>query len=368
MDKLSTAMIKVDDFKAFLKMMFRSGTPVKVNAGAGQGKTEMSHQYAEEQGPDYGLFEMNVALASLPDVIGFLLPRQESQPDADGNDRQFLSGHYTMPYFMRDLRTNKPSFAYKRGMLLLEEWGQGQADVKRALATAIHEKRLGAHLFPDGCDVLILSNRPEDRSGVGKEFDFLINRWCEVELMPSADAWIVHASERGVQNETIAFAARNRDLVFSGKVPERQMPWLTPRSLVAADRVLKAAKEDKLPLDHDLVFSGMAGTIGMSGAQQYIAFAKLRDKLPKFEAIVKDPEGADLPSDHPDQLMFLAYDLASRTTKENCAKVVVYIDRFPIDFATAYYRAAVRRDRALIGTKVFGDWMATNVKLLAAVA
>jgi hypothetical protein len=314
------------------------------------------------------MFEMNVALASVPDVMGFLIPRQETVVNADGEEETFLSGHYTSPYFMRDMATGKPARAFKRGMLLLEEWGQGQSDVKRALATAIHDKRIGAHLFPEQCDVLILTNRPEDRSGVSKEFDFLINRWCEVEMTPSPEAWIVHASEIGCQSETIAFAARNRDLVFQGKVPDRQMPWATPRSLVGADRVLASAKALNMGLDNDMVFSGLAGTMGMQGAHQYIAFAALRDKLTKFADIVRAPLDAHVPLDHPDQLMFLAFDLASRTDKANCDKIVAYIDRFPIDFAVAYYRAAVRRDKGLISTRVFGDWMTRNVKLLAAVS
>ena len=73
--------------------------------------------------------------------------------------------------------TGRPAFTYSRGMLVLEEYGQATGDVKRAVR--IHHqgaKRNGAHLFPPNTDVLLLSNRPEDRSGVTKDFDFLINR------------------------------------------------------------------------------------------------------------------------------------------------------------------------------------------------
>lgn len=370
---ITKAFIKSAQFSTYLDMMFAAKMPVKIEAGPGMGKTEMTTQFAEAKGPDYGFFEMNVALASEPDVQGFLLPRQETALDANGNEISLLTGHYTMPYFMRDMRTGRPSVSYKRGLLVLEEWGQGQSPVKRMLAPAIHDKRLGAHFFPEQCDVIILTNRPEDRSGVSKEFDFLINRWAEAQLIPSPEGWIVHASEIGAQSETIAFANRNRNMVFNGNVPKEQGPWMTPRSLMGADRILASAKEMNLSLDDDMVMAGLIGTIGMAGATQFLAFAKLRDHLPKFSDIVRDPEGTRLPVDndgtlHYDQLMFLSFDLASRTEKSNVEKIVTYINRFPIDMAVAYYRAAVRRDKSLISTRSFGDWMTKNVKLLAAVS
>lgn len=359
--------INMSDVLRSLEIAFEAGLPVKLDGAPGIGKTESALAYAERQGPDYGLFELNCAVSSLPDVIGMPTMEKERFTVADGETTEIISARYAYPYFMRDKRTDLPAFLFKRGLIVLEEYGQAQADVKRALAPVMWEKRVGQHKFPDGCDVLILSNRPEDRSGVTKDFDFLINRRVELQLRAELDGWIVWAHTHNVSNMSMAYAARNEGKVFSNKAPEKQGPWLTPRSLVSADKWLAKAAKRGLGLDDDLVRINLGGLISDGTAHEYIAFAKLRDKLPSIDAIIADPTGVAVPREA-DRMMFLAFDLASKTKRENFKPIAIYMDRLPSDFSIAFYRSAVQRDTALRSTKEFGDWAVKNQQLLAAVS
>jgi hypothetical protein len=214
--------------------------------------------------------------------------------------------------------------------------------------------------------VLILSNRDQDRSGKTKEFDFLINRWTELELIPSEEAWLVWADEHDVGMVTQAFAAHNTDIVFASKVPEKQQPWLTPRSLVAADKKIKEALALGIKLDDPFLRQNLAGAIGDGGAHGYIAFAAIRDKLPKQADIMADPLTAFLP-DELDQRMFITFFLASKADRANFPQFCKYMKRMQKNFGVAFIRSAGKRDKALLSTTDFTNWSIENQALLAAV-
>jgi hypothetical protein len=351
---------------------FAAGAPLKWNAGPGVGKSEMAEQYAMEMNEryaddgGYGLFELNCATANVPDVTGYLVTRPETHTTIEGEPINIINSHYAYPYFFHDRFTGKPAFMFKRGMLLLEEWGQATLDVKRALATLVHNRRAGESHLPKDCDVIILSNRDEDRSGKTREFDFLINRWTELELVPSRDAWLVWADEHDVSMTTQAYAAHNDDVVFASKVPEKQGPWMTPRSLVKMDKQVRAALSMGIHMDDPFLRQNIAGTVGDGGAHSYIAFAAIRDKLPKFADIVTNPSTAYLP-DEMDQRMFISFFLASKADRGNFPSLVAYMKRMSSNFGVCFIRSAGKRDKGLVSTSEFTNWALENQALLAAV-
>lgn len=359
--------LSIMEAKKALMLNFSAGLPVLVRGASGVGKTEMGMQYAEEQGPDYGVFELNAATANLPDIMGVLMPGKETWPDADGSIREITTGRYAYPYFMRDKRSGLPAFCFKRGLVIIEEYGQATGDVKRALASLIWEKRVGEWRFPADCDVLLLSNRVEDRSGVSKDFDFIINRRVELDVKADLDGWLVWAHDHGISNTSLAYAHRNEVKVFHNKAPEKQGAWLTPRSLVSVDRQVAAALKLGYKLDDMFLWENIAGAVGQGIATEYVAFAKIRDTLPTISSIIADPTGAKLPPQM-DQQIFLVFDLASKATKDNIVPIIQYINRMPSDFAIAFYRSAMQRDSALRSTKAFGDWACQNVSLLSAIS
>ena len=66
-------------------------------------------------------------------------------------------------------------------------------------------------------------------------------------------------------------------------------------------------------------------------------------------------------------MMFLAFDLAAKTRRENIKPIVAYIKRMPSDLSVAFYRAATQRDKTLVSTTEFGDWAVSNIQLISAV-
>jgi hypothetical protein len=366
---MSTQRIELDFLEARRQMeiLFDADVPVLLRSDPGQGKTSMIRQYADEQGPDYGLFELNGALSNQPDFAGWFYRCSETHVDYDGNEVNIEAGRYTFPYFGFDKRSGRPWFQFKRGVIVLEEYGQTEVDLKRALGQTTLEKRVGQHQVPEGFNVVMLSNYEGGRDAVTREFDFMINRRAEINMRLSLDSWLLWAHANRMTNITMAFAAMPAHEVFTGKAPKDQGPWLTPRSLATLDRYVRKVVERKIPFNDAGVLVAAGGIIGRGAAQQFLTFGELRDKIPTVRQIIADPDKCPVP-DSTDKQMFVVFNMADEANKNNIDQLVTYMQRLPSDLAISFYRNALTSDKSLMSCRAFGDWAVANKQLLAVVS
>lgn len=365
--------ILAENFHEFMGLCFKAKAPVKASSAPGAGKSKQTEAYARKMDKlyaaegGYGYFELDMSKANIADLNGYLMPRDEKFTDADGNEVVVTMGRYTYPHFLIDKFTGRPAFQFKHGMVVFEEWGQGDGEVKRASAPMIYDRRLGQFHYPD-FDIVILSNRPEDRSGVTKEYDFIINRWTEVELQPTLEGFLEISHMLGMTPLTQAFAARNeQDLFVNAGVPDKQGPWMTQRSLHKLDDIVQAAQREGRDFGDTTLLAACSGTVGAAMAHKYIGFAAARTKIPTISAILADPDGTPVPVE-PDVLQFLVFDLASKTKRDNIRAICRYVKRLKSDLAVTYFHAATTRDDTLVSTSEFSQFAVDNLGVLTAVA
>lgn len=354
------------DTKTAMHLLFKAGLATIIKSGPGQGKTSLVKQYAGEQGPDYGLFELNGSLANLPDFMGWFFKNEETYVDMDGENVTIQNGRYTFPYWLFDKRTGRPIFQYKRGVIVIEEYGQTDLDLKKALGQTTLERRIGSMPLPENIDIVMLSNYEGGRDAVGRDFDFMINRRAELHMRQDIDSSLIYMHSMGFLNATMAFASLPQHQVFDGEPPKEQGPFLTPRSLESLDKFMRVVLDTKTKLDDPLVRTTANGIVGTGAAHQYIAFINLKDQIPSVDQIIKDPMGTPVPS-KADQRMFLVFNMADRAEKSNISKLVQYMGRLPSDMSVAFYRNALMRDKTLMQCREFGDWAVANRTLLAVV-
>lgn len=350
----------------------RAKKALLIKAGPGTGKSEGTEQYAETIAQEHGecfLSVLNAATANLGNVAGFLIPVKDEKLGITKTGFAKMRGEFTYPHFFIDRKTGRPADTFKHGIVVIEEWGQGSPEVRRALATLIHEYRMGEYVLPPDFQIIILSNRAIDRSGVsGKEFMFLVNRWTQVELVTTLEDWMGYALEHGVSELAMAFAVQNTESVWGTKMPEKDEPWLTLRSLVGADRILAEAFDDGADVKDPLLVEMLEGTIGQGATAQLMAFARLRDQLPTYDEILSRPGTARTPKDNaPDALMLTSYMLASKVEKDTLKPIMAYMMRVPEAFGVTFVKAALKRRPALIHTKDMGDYCLKNSVIIGAV-
>jgi hypothetical protein len=339
------------------------GGSIELISAPGRGKSTFTRELVAAQtaatGKPWGMATAFLGTYSPIDLPGFMIPTK----DASGG----YIADYTRPAWMR-CDTGGTVFDYENGILLLDEFGQADPDVKKTSADLFLNKRVGKWVLPKGWSVWAASNRTNDRSGVTKSFDFVINRRMEVHIkddVQSLEEWMM---DHGVHPLIVAFMVQNPQVVFTDGVPDKQGPWMTPRSLVEAASLLRtfATDDEKLTVD-GATTEYVAGLVGSGAALQLMSFLKLYDKLPTFSEVVADPGTAKKP-DSPDAMMTICYALAGKVDAKTIDPVVTYMRRLPAEFAVTFVKAAVRRDGMLINATAMGNWLRSNASLVAAVA
>jgi hypothetical protein len=213
----------------------------------------------------------------------------------------------------------------------------------------------------------MLVNRTIDRSGSTKNFDFIINRRCEITVSAEVEGWIEWASTVGIDPLFISFAAKFPQIVFANEIPEKQGPFCTPRSLVKLSQVLPRRLDDKGAMKADVVATEIAhGMIGVAPAMQLMSWIKLRQQTPDWADIIRDPIKCPLP-DKPDAQLMTCYECAHHADEKTIGKAITYVQRMSAEFSVTFAQAATRRNHRLIHQPAMLEWVTKNASLLNAI-
>lgn len=288
-------------------------------------------------------------------------------------------------YMATDLATGevRPASLFDIVLLIIEEWGQGGPETKRAGAEVLRAGGTPPFYLPPGSPRIALTN-VDARDGVTKEFDFIIGRRGELEVTGDADVWIEDFADKpyqwqgktwNVQPVTKAWAKQNPEILFESK-PEKQGPWCNPRTLTAADRYVQAISDMNggvTPINDSGFMETLSGHIGMAATTSYVGHLQFQLELPSYEDIVKDPAGTPVPS-KADLQMLMAYQLAGHTKVGDLAQVIEYMTkkttpRMPQDMAVTFISSLLRRDyKAIINEPPMQAWISKNASLVSVIA
>lgn len=350
--------------KKYILAANRSRTAIELRSAPGLGKSDLIDQIIAEQsaaGEPWGLSTLFLATATPPDLIGYIFKGERSH-----EGRDYLVSEPCMPQWMISTE-GKPLWAYKRGFVFLDEYGQGEADVKRASAQLLLKGELGPWRIPQGWSVIAASNRAKDRSGVTKDFDFVINRRIQIEVTPDLVSWKEWALQNAVHPFFVYFAEAHPDVVFHSDVPKEQGPWCTPRSFMMAEKFLVELnggdRHTMFPTDPG-AREVVEGIIGSPATQALFQEARLGEDLPSYDDVVRYPETAKLPT-RPDAQMLLVYQCAARVGVKDFAQVTKYIERMAPEFSVTFITAATEREKQLISTRTVAEWCAKHAHLVA---
>jgi hypothetical protein len=343
-----------------------------LKSAPGRGKSEFVEDLvgylSKRDGFEWGFTTAFLATFTPSDLLGYMVPTKITNPDGTAA----LASVFTTPPWMMTKPTKEYPHGrhintYKRGIVFLDEFGQADGDTKKSAAQLMLKGEVGPHRLHEGIGIIAASNGKGDRSGVTKDFDFLINRQDEINITDDLASWQDWAASHDVMPLTVAFATQNPQIVFAEGVPAEQGPWTTPRSLVMADRLLQIKKKrtGDIPDDASTV-EQIHGIMG-AGASQYFAFVKLEREMPKYEDIVKNPDKVKVPQ-KPDAQMLVCYSLAHQIKIKDASAVVEYMERMPKEFAVTFATTACKRQPMLVAEPAFDKWARQNSSLMAAIA
>lgn len=276
----------------------------------------------------------------------------------------------------------RPVAMFDSVVLILEEWGQGSAEAKRAFAEILRAGGTPEHKLPPGSPRFAFSNM-DSRDGITKEFDFIINRAGQFFVKGDAQIWHDDFAEHPykwqgrewhVLGVSKLWALKNPGILFEPK-PEKQGAWCTARSFTAQDRFVQSVVElegGDIPVDDPVFIEGCAAHCGMAQTQSFVSTLRFLTELPSLEDIVKDPMAVEVPRKS-DLQMLLAYELAGRVQPGQIGPVIKYITKrnseghgMTTDMSITFVTSLIRRDpRGFLNQTPMVEWMAKNAQLLS---
>lgn len=298
--------------------MITNRFPVLIKGAPGIGKTSLVEQSAKRLGID--LIVSHPVVSDPTDYKGL--------PYAEGGEAHFL------PFgdLKRLIHAEVPTVYF------LDDMGQATPAVQSALMQLILARRVNGHKISDFVTFVSATNRREDRANVQGILDPVKSRFVSiVELNIHADDWIAWALDAGMPNDLIAFVSWKPDVLSSPGTREIENTS-NPRTLEWVGRLLNAGVPNRVRDE------AIAGAAGAGFSAEFNAFCRLKDGLPSYEDVVKDPKKTKLPDEMHIRYAMISV-LASQVERQDIGAVLTYVDRMEPEFVVGFAKMAVKQNR-----------------------
>ena len=374
--------MNLHDAQKQIRILTQAGNAVLLEGGSGLGKSaiaiaEFERIKAQEPTVSWGLGTVFAATQTPPDLIGFQFKGEKDF----GDGKRITVTEPSCPLWMLSIPHGddpggKPAWMYDKFWLIIEEYGQGEADVKRAMAEIFLNGGTAPWYLPSG-SVRIGCTNMGSRYGVTKDFDFCIARRSRLNIIGDINVLLPYLDKPYERHGRIwqtmpvikSWAATHPEIVFEPE-PKEQGPWCMPRTLCDADRYLQCVMAEnggQIPTDGGTLET-LAGIIGMPATQSLVGHLQFRLELPSYDEIVADPSNTPVPT-KADLLLLMAYELAGYTKVEHLTECITYMQRMPKDMAVTYVSALLRRDyKGLINQPAMQGWINKNASLVSIIA
>jgi len=257
-------------------------------------------------------------------------------------------------------------------LLFLDDLGQAPIDVQAALMRLFDEGALSPQVLIWGA-----TNRPGDVAGVTRLYEPLRSRFhlAFAIAAPGTEStsdgpvvmgtwedevagWCEWAMDNGAPAEVIAWHRSTSGRTLYAWKPSADPAVRMPdyRSWETVIRLWQAGIQD---------LSSISAAIGKPAAAEFLAFARLADKLPTPDQVWMDPMGAPVPTD-PSALYLVASMLAAAVEPKWATAAVQYMGRMPRVYGALLARDMYRKlGKNLSGSKEWVQWFTDNQELFA---
>lgn len=323
--------MRPSDVSKLLASTIKAQLPVLLVGDPGVGKSDLVAQAAEKSGAD--LIISHPVVADPTDAKG--LPWIAK----DGESATFLP-------FGEMARALK---ARKLTIWFLDDLGQASPAVQAGFMQLLLARRIDSHSLPECVTFVAASNRRMKQTGVSGILEPVKSRFVTiVSVEPHIDDSCEWAIRRGrCSPSSIAFLRFRPELLHQFNPNQDLVNSPSPRTWDHADKILRLA----LPPSVEL--AAVQGAVGEGPGTERLAFERIYRELPSLDAILVDPDSAQIP-EAPATLYAVSVGLASRATEGNFGRVARYAERLREhrcashkgglgEFAVLLVRDAVRR-------------------------
>ena len=264
----------------------------------------------------------------------------------------------------------------KPKIIMLDEVTKANKLLQVIFTRLMLERTVGDVKLPNGSIVFATGNNVSD--GVGDTLSaHVLNRLCVINVRkPDARRWGVWATDNGISRQIRAWVAMhsnclasyldggqdNNPFIFNPTKPITS--FVTPRSLVGADSVVKNANK----LGSYVTQAALAGLCGGAFAESIAAFMSMEKELVNVRDIIADPMNVAIPEKPAALFMTMFNAVDTVETQDELSAFMTFVKRIKSEEAqTCFYSMAFESKRTAKLARNNNDlreWGMNNIELL----
>jgi len=183
-----------------------------------------------------------------------------------------------------------PSDPASSGVLFFDELNAAPPLVQASLYQLTLDRRIGEYELPAGWRIIAAGNRAEDGAVVFRMPSALANRFIHLDFEADFEDWATWASVAMIHPLIQAFLRLRRELLLDTRIMDRGFP--TPRAWEMASDALGSFNEPP-----QAILDVLIGIVGEGASMEFTRFAERSLTAERVDAILADPENAELPKE-----------------------------------------------------------------------
>lgn len=217
-------------------------------------------------------------------------------------------------------------------MLFLDEFNSATKNVQAAAYKLILDKMVGQHHLAENCAIVCAGNLATDRAITNPLSTAMQSRVIHLEMELHFQQWMEDvAFAEQYDSRVIAYLSYQPSKIMDFRPEHNEKTFCCPRTWEFVNKLVKGkeinAKTGKL----------LAGAITSGVAADFVNFVQVYQNMPSLNAILADPEGMFIPTDQATKWAVVTH-LIEKAEDSNLEKITEYVDRFPMEFRTVFYR------------------------------
>lgn len=243
------------------------------------------------------------------------------------------------------------------GVLFLDELSAAPPLIQASLYQLVLDRRVGEYVLPEGWWIVAAGNRQQDRAVTFRMSSALANRFAHFTLEADVDDWRDWAIRNGVDPMIVSFIGLRPALL--AEAPGESPAYATPRSWEMLSDVIRSF--GGVRKCGDLVH----GIVGEGAGREFLAFSRKTALFKRVEAIVEDPENAELPAELDGLYVLTSWIAHGASRPQGVQAGVKLLARLPAEFAVILARDLLSARPSIARQPEYRAFVKRNASLLS---
>ena len=248
---------------------------------------------------------------------------------------------------------------YDGWLLFLDEFNSGNKQTEAAAYKLILDREVYKHKLHPRCLIAAAGNLTTDRAIVNTQSTATTSRLTHYRMRVDHKVWVDWANAHEIDHRIISLIKFKPELLHRFDTSTNELTFPCPRTWEFASKVIINVST----INH-ITKTRLAGTIGEGAAVELATYSEIYQNLPTIEQILSNPKSGWKVPKEPSEQYAVTTMLAHNSTPDNINKIIIAINRLPVDFQVITFKDIYKRAPILKGHPVIKKWIADNSSII----